>query len=230
MCVPPRESQFSGKAVFSDFPVSYAPAAHSVSVHSLCSQPRSASKGKREERADRISVLEELGRVGLCRQGAGWLRFSVFWAVMTFYGQGKWEQREWDGESSWRGTGEWVVSQVWCQKASMALRHESTQPPGRTVSDVLEKRLVMCRVRADRGEWSGLLTLTDGISCSSPSYSLSSVHAGLRAVSPALLRAFALALPTAWPGLRWTCLRLTTPTASSLCLNVLFSVRVILMT
>lgn len=42
-----------------------------LSVHSLCSQPRSASKGKREKRADRISVLEELGRAGLCRQGAG---------------------------------------------------------------------------------------------------------------------------------------------------------------
>lgn len=170
--------------------------------------------------------------MGLCRQGPGWLHFSVFWALMTFYGQGKWEQREqreWDGESSWRGTGEWVVSQVWRQKASTALR-QSTQPAGKTVSDVLDKRLVMCRVWADRGEWSGLLTLTDGISRSSPSCSLSSVHAGLRAVSPALLRAFALALPTAWPGLRWTCLRLTTPTASSLCLNVLFSVRVILTT
>ena len=97
-------------------------------------------------------------------------------------------------------------------------------------SDVLENRLVMCRARTARGEQSGLLALSDGISPSSPSCSLASVHAGLHAVSPTLLRAFALAPPTAWPGLRWTCLRLTTLPASSLCSNVLFSVRVILTT
>ena len=31
------------------------------------------------------------------------------------------------------GAGEWVVSQVWHQSASTALRHESTQPAGRIV-------------------------------------------------------------------------------------------------
>lgn len=128
------------------------------------------------------------------------------------------------------GAGEWVVRQVWHQNASTALRQESIQPAGRIVSDVLENRLVTCRVRTARGEQSGLLALSDGISPSSPSCSLSSVHAGLHAVSPTLLRAFALAPPTAWPGFRWICLRLTTLPASGLCSNVLFSVRVILTT
>ena len=77
---------------------------------------------------------------------------SVCFVLYWLYGQGKWKQRKWAGQSSGR-----VVRRVGGQ-SGVASEHrhgtDAREHPvclGNCDSDISEKRLVRCRAGTDRG-------------------------------------------------------------------------------
>ena len=77
---------------------------------------------------------------------------SVCFVLYWLYGQGKWEQRKWAGQSSGR-----AVRRVGGQSGVASEHRHSTdgrEHPvclGNCDSDISEKRLVRCRAGTDRG-------------------------------------------------------------------------------